>query len=178
MKLTKDQCKKLIDLHKHPVHKSKNINDFKEGEINTSAGLKKSRIDYQMSMVERTEETQWFFDIVGDYLDENGYPNNTVRETAYFNNFEYYPGMKFERHIDKHRMDIWEKIVGGVLNEDFEGGRLIYYNPDFEIPRKAGEIYLTDASLEHEVTKVTKGKRYSWLFFLTKAELGIEKTAI
>jgi hypothetical protein len=178
MILTKEQCQVLIDLHDHPKHGSKHISEFTIEDNFDPRGIKKSKIDYDMSLVYRDEETQWFFDLISDYLTEAGYPNNIVKQTLYFNNFAYDPGMKFVRHVDKHRMSEWEMIIGAVLNDDYEGGRVLYYNPDFEVATKPGEIYLTDARGEHEVTEITKGRRYSFVFFLEKRELGIPKELI
>ena len=46
------------------------------------------------------------------------------------------------------------------LNEDFEGGDLVFYDCD-PIEQKTGNIIFFPSYLPHEVTPVTKGTRYS-----------------
>ena len=167
--LTAEECKKVISYHSYDKI---NIHDYEYKQ-----GIHKSRIDYNISIVPRDENTQWFFDKIHKHLLVT-YPNNIVNEMDIFYNFEYYPGMKFTKHVDKKRDCSWHIVVGGILNRDFEGGRLLLYDPDSEEATVPGEIYVMPAEQEHEVTEITSGVRYSFVFFISKHWLGIKKTVL
>lgn len=169
MKLTLTECKKIISYHSY---NQVNIHDYAYKE-----GIHKKRIDYNVAVVPRDKTTQWFFNKIHKRLLPT-YPNSKVNEMDIFYNFEYYPGMKFTKHIDKRRDCSWHVVVGGILNEEFEGGKLLLYNPDSEEATKAGDIYIMPAEQEHEVTEVLSGVRYSFVFFISKEWLGIPKTIL
>ena len=130
-------------------------------------------MDYNICEVRRNETTQWFFDLISEFLKED-YPNNKLKEGEYFYAHEFFTGGKFTKHVDKERQQDWAIVVGAILNDDFEGGRLITYNPDGEPATEKGFIYKIDSEILHEVTEVTKGTRYSFVYFITYKELGIE----
>lgn len=173
MILTESQCTEIISWH--TIFSTYNVRNCPN--VVSTAGLHKSRLDYNLCEVRRNEMTQWFFDLISDFLKTN-YPNNTVNNREYFYIHKFEEGHRFGKHIDKDRMDEWVLVVGAILNSEFEGGRLITYNPDGELATKAGEIYKMDASILHEVTEVTSGVRYSFVFFISHSELGIKKSII
>jgi hypothetical protein len=172
MILSKEECDKIISLS----------NDFEMSSVLVNpdihpAGLTKSKLDYDIAYVNRTETTQWIFDKISKYLKEK-YPNNEVSKRESFSIHKFEEGHKFTKHIDKDRQNDWVLVVGGILNEDFEGGRLLTYNPDGELATKMGELYTMDASILHEVTEVTKGTRHSFVFFIEHKDLGLNKEVI
>ena len=68
--------------------------------------------------------------------------------------------------------------VGVLLNENFEGGDFKLYNTEeYTLNKKTGNTYLFEAKIDHEITEVTSGERYSLLWFLQKDNL-ITKTII
>jgi predicted 2-oxoglutarate/Fe(II)-dependent dioxygenase YbiX len=76
-------------------------------------------------------------------------------------------------HVDGGNPDNPKKIVFGIaiyLNDDFEGGELIY--PDFglSVTPKAGSMVIHDANLKHQVFPVL-GNRYSITTFVFGDEL-------
>jgi hypothetical protein len=169
MILTTSQCKEIISW----------IDLFGKSNVRycpdvcSPAGLRKSRLDYNICEVRRNETTQWFFDLISEFLKED-YPNNKIKEGEFFYAHEFFTGGKFTKHVDKERQNDWAIVVGAILNNDFEGGRLITYNPDGEPATEQGFIYKLDSEILHEVTEVTKGTRYSFVYFITYKELGIE----
>lgn len=54
--------------------------------------------------------------------------------------------------------------IVGSLNDDFEGGRLIFNN-DYDFELKTGEVVVFPSTFlyEHKVTAVSKGQRYSFV---------------
>lgn len=169
-KFTQEECNKIISYHNS--YDKISIFDYKFRQ-----GIYKSRIDYNISVIPRDETTQWVFDKMHNFLLED-YPNNIVHEMDIFYNFEYTPGMKFTKHIDKERDCSWHVVTGAVLNSDYKGGRLLTYEPEGEVATTQGEIYLMPSEQPHEVTEVTEGIRYSFVFFISKEWLGIPKTIL
>ena len=65
--------------------------------------------------------------------------------------------------------------VGVLLNDDFSGGDFKLYNPDEIILDKViGNTYLFDVRIDHEITSILEGERYSLLWFLENEHVKIE----
>lgn len=92
--------------------------------------------------------------------------------------------------IYKHKDDVTSSLNGLVqaryyfiilLNDNFEGGDFIAYNKDDEktvLTKQAGNVLIGDPTMYHEVTKVTKGERYSLICFIRQDQLKLKRTAI
>jgi hypothetical protein len=172
MILTKKECEDIISFGK----------DFEMTSVLVSpdahpSGLKKNKLEYDIAYINRTEQTQWVFDRISEYLSSE-YPMNKIAEREYFYLHKFEEGNRFTKHIDKHRQNDWVLVVGGILNDNFEGGRLLTYNPNGELATKMGELYTMDASILHEVTEITKGVRHSFVFFIEHKDLGLKKVII
>ena len=173
MVLTNMQCNEIISW----------INLFGKSNVRycpdvcSPVGLHKSRLDYNITEVRRVETTQWFFDLVSEFLSTE-YPNNKIKNGNFFYAHEFFTGGKFTKHVDKDRQNDWSLIVGATLNSDYEGGKLLTYNPKGELATTPGELYKMDSSILHEVTEITKGTRYSFVYFITYSELGLSHTII
>jgi predicted 2-oxoglutarate/Fe(II)-dependent dioxygenase YbiX len=64
------------------------------------------------------------------------------------------------------------------LNDDFQGGDFKLYNPnEYTLNKVIGNAYIFDARIDHEITPVLNGERYSLLWFLQKDHL-TKKTII
>lgn len=172
MILSKKECDEIISFGK----------EFEMTSVLVSpdahpSGLKKTKLEYDIAYIKRTQDTQWVFDRISKYLSTT-YPTNKVSEREYFYLHKFEKGNRFTKHIDKHRQNDWVLVVGGILNDEFEGGRLLTYNPDGELATQIGEIYTMDASVLHEVTEITNGVRHSFVFFIEQKDLGLEKVII
>lgn len=66
--------------------------------------------------------------------------------------------------FDGTRKGIPVVSIIGLLNDDFEGGDLKFWN-EYNIDLKKGEVVVFPSVFlyPHEVTTVTKGTRYSWV---------------
>ena len=65
--------------------------------------------------------------------------------------------------------------VGVLLNDDFRGGDFKLYNPNEIILDKViGNTYLFDVRIDHEITPILQGERYSLLWFLQNEHIKIE----
>jgi len=173
MTLTDKQCKEIISWHDY----YNKMNVLECPDVCPPPGLYKSRLNYNISEVQRDSRTQWFFDLVHDYL-KGDYPNNSVNKGKFFYAHEFFTGAKFTKHRDKDRNDEWAEIVGASLNTGFEGGKLLTYSPDGELASNKGELYRMGSKTLHEVTEVTSGTRYSFVYFISSQELGLTKPVI
>lgn len=174
MILTDEQCKEVISWTN--LYGKENVR-YCEDVCGPLSGLHKSRLDYNITEVKRDSRTQWFFSLLKDYLSPQ-YPNNTVDEADYFYLHEFFEGALFKKHIDKNRENSWQLVVGATLNNEYEGGKLLTYNPDMELASTKGELYNMDSAVLHEVTKVTKGSRYSFVKFVEDKELNNSKNIL
>lgn len=172
-RLTDNQCAEIISWHKH--YYMGNVREC--SDICSPAGLHKSRLNYNIAEITNDNNSAWLFKLISNSLKEE-FPNNRVENKPFFYLHKFDKGDKFTRHVDRDRQNDWIKIVGGILNSGFEGGKLLTYNPDGELATKAGELYSMDASTPHEVTEVLHGSRFSFVFFLTAEELGISKSIL
>lgn len=80
---------------------------------------------------------------------------------------EYYRYMAINRyHADDCMIPHQDKdsyVIMTFLNDDFEGGDLIFYDDGkkFVAPKGIGNTLVYHGEIEHGVTKITKGVRYS-----------------
>tara|TARA_B110000503_G_scaffold95573_2_gene143869 strand:+ start:4291 stop:4809 length:519 start_codon:yes stop_codon:yes gene_type:complete len=172
MVLSKQECNEIIKWCWQ--YTQTNVRYFPEFD---PRGLQQSRIDYNISKVTRDTNTQWFFDKIHEYLIEE-YPGNKLNNGVFFYLHEFFTGSKFEKHIDKKRDCSWYLVVGATLNSEFTGGELLLYDPTDIIATNPGEVYSIPATRAHEITTVTEGTRYSFVFFISKELLGISKTIL
>jgi predicted 2-oxoglutarate/Fe(II)-dependent dioxygenase YbiX len=67
--------------------------------------------------------------------------------------------------------------VGFHINNDYDGGEYILYNPDSIIDKTPGIPYFFKSDRLHEISKITKGIRKSALLFVNYEDL-IKKTTL
>ncbi len=85
----------------------------------------------------------------------------------------YNVGDYFETHIDMIERDYGhrEYVLGFHINDDYEGGEYILYNPNSVIEKTAGVPYYFKTNRPHEIKKITKGNRKSALIFIHSEDL-------
>jgi predicted 2-oxoglutarate/Fe(II)-dependent dioxygenase YbiX len=83
----------------------------------------------------------------------------------------------FLRHTDDDYA--WGKnrylVTGFHLNDDYEGGDYIVYNPYYLIEKEIGVPYVFESKTEHEVKKVTKGTRRSVIMFINHEDVIVKE---
>lgn len=170
MILTKKQCNEIISWYRQYP----NGNVRSTPEVCSPRGLHKKRLDYHITLVHRDSTTQWLFDTVEKFLKPD-FPDNTASKGEYFYGHEWFEGARFGRHRDKDRSILWGLVVGATLNEGYEGGNLITYEPDGEVATNIGELYYMYSDQWHEVKEVTSGTRFSFVYFVPHELLGKSK---
>ena len=69
-------------------------------------------------------------------------------------------------------MDNRVYAVGVLLNDEFDGGNFKLYNPNEILLNKiTGNTYVFDVRVEHEITPILNGERYSLLWFIQEEHI-------
>ena len=124
--------------------------------------------------IERNSKTQWIFDRFKTYMDTK-FPSNKINLMDNITCNVFPEGCNLDKHIDAEQQEGVIRICGVKLNEDYEGGEFILYNPTEILNTSVGQIYDLDVTGKvHEIKKVTKGERISLVVFLTKEILNIK----
>ena len=159
---TKEECKKIIKL-----------SDILDGVIrdglNANVERPSETISYTYYNVYSNLNTQWIFDRLYEYLDvEKNLKINNPLDVIHLH--KYNEGNLFQKHRDIYYPN-QVLDVGVCLNDDYEGGEFILFNPTETLPKKEGYIYSFKNTQYHEVTEIKKGTRYSLIAFLYKDNL-------
>jgi hypothetical protein len=119
---------------------------------------------YNSQPINYSLETKWLFDKLKDFVEkETNIQIRTIKKTIHFHKFT--KGDWFGKHNDVRDNRLY--AVGVLLNDDFSGGDFKLYNPDEIILDKViGNTYLFDVRIDHEITPILEGERYSLLWFL------------
>jgi hypothetical protein len=109
-------------------------------------------------------ETKWLFDKLKTFFEEeSNIQIKRNKEVIHFHKFT--KGDWFGKHNDIRENRLY--AVGVLLSDDFEGGDFKLYNPNEIVLNKVmGNTYLFDTRIDHEITPILKGERYSLLWFL------------
>lgn len=131
-------------------------------------------ISYDFYSIGNNEETNWIFKRLDLYFTTiTGIFVKKSLDSVHL--FDYSVGDKFVRHRDTYYQNQIYNI-GVCLNEDYEGGEFVLYEPEYKIlPKKTGEIYTFKHSYEHEVLEVKNGNRWSLIGFYFYEHLDIKK---
>ena len=127
---------------------------------------------YNSQPINYSLETKWLFYKLKDFVErETNIEIRTIKKTIHFHKFT--KGDWFGKHNDVRDDRIY--AVGVLLNDNFEGGDFKLHNPNEIILNKVvGNTYLFDVRIEHEITPILDGERYSLLWFLQNEHIKIE----
>ena len=127
---------------------------------------------YNSKPIDYNEGTKWLFEKLKDFFEvETGLEIIKIKKQIYLHKF--IEGDWFGKHNDVRNYRLY--AVGVLLNDDFSGGDFKLYNPNEIILDKGiGNTYLFDVRIDHEITPILKGERYSLLWFLENEHIKIE----
>lgn len=130
---------------------------------------------YNSQPINYSEDTKWIFEKISEFFqEETKLKITTVKNKIHFHKFV--AGDWFGKHNDA--IDNRVYAVGVLLNENFEGGDFKLYNPnEYTLNKTVGNAYIFEVNIDHEITPILSGERYSLLWFLQKDNL-ITKTII
>ena len=127
---------------------------------------------YNSQAINYSLETKWLFDKLKTFFEiETGTKIIKIKEQIHFHKFKN--GDWFGKHNDIRDNRLF--AVGVLLNNNFEGGDFKLYNTNEIILNKVvGNTYLFDVRIEHEITPILNGQRFSLLWFLENEHIKIE----
>lgn len=128
---------------------------------------------YNSQPINYSLDTKWLFDKLKDFMkSETEIEIRKIKKTIHFHKF--IKGDWFGKHNDVRDNRVY--AVGVLLNDNFEGGDFKLYNPNEIILNKVvGNTYLFDVRIEHEITPILNGERYSLLWFLQYEHIKIQR---
>lgn len=83
---------------------------------------------------------------------------------------KYNIGDYFDKHTDRNYKNR-AYVVGFHINDEYDGGDYILYNPNQIIDKTPGIPYCFKSNRVHEITKITNGIRKSGLIFIDYEDL-------
>jgi hypothetical protein len=155
-----EECNKIINLS----------NTFKPKH--SSSLFKRNDFNYYYHVVLRNSNTQWIFDRLKEFLLDE-YSKNKINEMQEIYLHRYLAGNEFAKHNDSTTHPDQILNIGVCLNESYDGGEFIAYNPLEILPKVTGTIYTMKSDRDHEVKKILGGERWSLILFLNKNDLQI-----
>jgi hypothetical protein len=165
---SKEECDYIINL-------SKELDEDKPYSYK-DANKENLKISYSVWVINRNNKTQWIFDKIHTYFESK--TNSKIKkelEKIYMH--KYIEGQEFEKHADTlYKTQIHN--VGVCLNNDYDGGEFVLYNPEEQLPKELGNIYTFPSQRMHEVKKIIKGERWSIIGFLHFENIEFNKTLI
>jgi hypothetical protein len=152
---TKEECESIIS------HNETYITNWRMGDRK-----------YNSQPINYSLETKWLFDKLRNFVErETNVRIRRIKKTIHFHKFTQ--GDWFGRHNDIRDDRVF--AVGVLLNDGFKGGDFKLYNPTEQTLNKLiGNTYLFDVRIEHEITPILDGERFSILWFLQNEHIKIE----
>ena len=150
---TKEECERIIDYTKF---------------------LKKRRqtpssdrfVSYEHYTLELNDNTSWVYQRLNSYLEK-------ITKTTVIKNVDritinkYIIGDGFEKHQDLYFKNQTFNVAIH-LNDEYEGGDFVFYEPNYIMPKIIGCSYVFENTRWHEVQKVLSGERWSMIAFYTR----------
>jgi hypothetical protein len=119
---------------------------------------------YNSQTIDYSSETHWLFDKLKTFVEtEADIEFRKIKKQIHFHKFV--KGDFFGKHNDIRDDRMY--AVGVLLNDDFAGGDFNLYNQNkIILNNTAGNAYIFDVRIEHEILPILEGERYSLLWFL------------
>jgi hypothetical protein len=156
---SKEECELIITLPK----------------INQQYWESKDR-SYNSLVLQYNENTEWIFNRLKAFF-ELETEIKIFKLKPYIHFHKYISGDWFGRHNDIRGDRI--SAVGVLLNDNFKGGDFKLYNPTEVILNKVvGNTYIFDVTIDHEITPILNGERYSLLWFLERDNIKVNNKLI
>ena len=167
---SKEECNYIINLSKE-LNK---INPFDKSDHMSKD--KTFKVNYDVWLINRNEKTQWIFDKIHMYF-TNKTNLKIKKELDKIYIHKYIKGHQFSKHADTYYKTQIHNI-GVCLNDNYDGGEFVLYNPELILPKKQGLIYTFLSARMHEVKEILNGERWSIIGFLHIENIELNKTLI
>jgi hypothetical protein len=119
---------------------------------------------YDSHQINYNQNTKWIFDKLKNFFEiETNLKIIKFKEQIHLHKFV--KDDWFGKHTDIRDNRLY--AVGVLLNDDFKGGDFKLYNSnEYMLNKEIGNTYIFDVRIEHEITPILEGERYSLLWFL------------
>ena len=143
------------------------INENQIGETNWNMRDR----NYNSYIIEYSLDNKWIFDKLKSFFEiQTSLEIIKNKEEIHFHKFV--KGNWFDKHNDIRDNRLY--TVGVLLNDNFEGGDFKLYNQNEIILDKViGNAYIFDVRIDHEITPILDGERFSLLWFLQNTNVKI-----
>jgi hypothetical protein len=127
---------------------------------------------YNSQPINYSLDTKWLFDKLKEFVEENtDIKIKKIKETIHFHKFT--KDDWFGKHNDIRDNRLY--AVGVLLNDNFLGGDFKLHNQNEIILDKViGNAYIFDVRIDHEITPILDGERFSLLWFLQNEHIEIK----
>jgi hypothetical protein len=167
---SKGECDYIINLS----NSLDKINPF--GKSDHMSKNKTFKVKYDVWPINRNEKTQWIFDKIQTYfINKTNIKIKKELDKIYIH--KYIEGQQFGKHADTYYKTQIHN-VGVCLNNDYDGGEFVLYNPEEQLPKESGVIYTFPSVRLHEVKEILKGERWSIIGFLHTDNLDLPKKSL
>ena len=135
------------------------------------ANFDMSNRKYYSQPINYSLKNKWLFDKLKYFFEsETGLQIIKNKEEIHFHKFA--KGNWFGKHNDVRDERLY--AIGVLLNDNFEGGDFKLYNQNEIILDKViGNAYIFDVRIDHEITPILDGERFSLLWFLQNTNVKI-----
>lgn len=167
--LTKKECEETIKLLQEQYWNKHSYADANSGFTNQFENDLSICFGHGVFFDEQTKKIWNYLKEYMDYIDQKTF--NTWHGYTRIRYNRYDVGEEMRNHID-HISSMFDGEIKGVptlsilgsLNDDYEGGKLLFFN-DVEVIIPAGSLLIFPSTFmwPHLVTPVTKGTRYSFV---------------
>jgi predicted 2-oxoglutarate/Fe(II)-dependent dioxygenase YbiX len=165
IKFTKNECEKIINFS-NTIEKKHSSYYFSNTD----------KINYFVWNIYRNVDTEWIFNKIESFFTfKTGIKIKKELNIIHLHNYK--KGNLFHKHRD-NLFPTQIHNIGVCLNDDYENGEFILYEPYEILPKKQGELYTFRSLRYHEVKEITNGERWSIICFLHIDNLEIKKSFI
>jgi hypothetical protein len=132
--------------------------------------------NFKSLSIDYNQTNKWIFEKLKDFFEtETNIKIVKLKKQIHFHKFA--KGDWFSRHNDVRDRRMYG--VGVALNDNFIGGDFKLYNlEEYTLDKVVGNSYIFDVNIEHEITNILDGERYSLLWFLQNTDIQINKKYI
>jgi hypothetical protein len=128
---------------------------------------------YYSKPINYDDSTKWLFEKLKCFF-ETGNDIEIINFKKPMHFHKFVKGDWFGKHNDERDSRLYG--IGVLLNDDFEGGDFKLYNPnEVKLDKVIGNTYIFDVKIDHEITPIIEGERYSLLWFLQNTDIKVNK---
>jgi hypothetical protein len=132
--------------------------------------------NYNSYPIDYNENTKWIFNKLKNFF-ETDTGIKIIKTKKQIHLHKFVKGDWFGKHNDIRDNRLY--TIGVLLNDDFEGGDFrLYDTSEIKLNKIIGNAYIFDVGIQHEITPIINGERYSLLWFLQNEHIEIKRNKL